>query len=222
MSEPKLRIAIIYMALALMCWMFAYLVGVGQNASGGNVNPNQGANLAPLRMGLGFGMTIMGIVLAIGAGFSLGNWIWYHWNERLEERKRALAITPTVELAREISRLRPDQTALLPTAKYQVEISMAVTEHGRIYFLKTPFLDVPLVWLDHYLNVLCSRTELYPIRRFGNDSKDQKYAQAFTAWATQAHLYLAFPANGPDPAQWMSPGARERVVEMIWGEEVGE
>jgi hypothetical protein len=59
--------------------------------------------------------------------------------------------------------------------------------------------------------------ELYPVSRFASDSMEQRYAQAFTAWVTQPHLYLAIPANGPKPALWSNPNARQRCVEFIWG-----
>jgi hypothetical protein len=160
---------------------------------------------------------LIGAVIA-WADYIAGRSIQHLWMVR-----RAMAVTPTVELARTIATLRPDQTILMPEARYSAEVGAAAGMNGPEHFLLTPFMNIPLEWLWDYLNERCTRIELYPVRRYASESMEQRYAQAFTAWATQPHLHLAIPANGPEPAKWVMSengmSARDRCIEMIWGVE---
>ncbi len=206
-DRPRLRYPIWYGCAALILSGTAYLVAVLP------------AKLSALQAVLVVITTAMGVWMLVMAGSTMIDY-WVHIrNMSLYEGQRAKAITPMAELAKAISVLRPDQTALLPEVRYGAEIGVSATERGREFFLITPFGLIPFNWLDQYINELCTRVELYPIRRFANDSKEQRLAQAFTAWVTQPYLHLAFPADGNKPASWVSPAARERCVEMIWGEE---
>lgn len=160
---------------------------------------------------------LIGAVIA-WADYMAGRSIQHLWMVR-----RAMAVTPTLELARVISTLRPDQTLILPEARYSAEVGIVPGLNGPEHFLLTPFMNVPLEWLADYLEDKCSRLELYPVRRYASESIEQRYAQAFTAWATQPHLHLAIPASGPDAAKWVvsesGRSGRDRCIEMIWGVE---
>lgn len=209
MNEFKLRYSIWYMCVCLGLWFGAFYIVLRQS----------GEELSQMAAAAVVGLVILGMVFGVGALVSLFNYIWKFANERMWEVRRAQAVTPALELARAISLLRPDQTQLLPQARYAAEVGVVPGLNSPEHFLITPFMNIPLAWVDEYVNEMCSRVELYPVRRFSSESVEQKYAQAFTAWVTQPHLHLAIPANGPDPAKWISPGARQRCVEMIWGEE---
>lgn len=214
MGEPRLRNVIWYCVGMIICGGMAFLIG-----------ENGDANFASLPAV--FAVTMVGMVILAGvfAAAAVVTFVDYRRfvaNERMFERKRWEAITPANELAKTIATLRPDQTMLLPQARFGAEIGVVGAASGPEYFLKTPYMDIPLTWLDEYINDLCSRVELYPVSRFASDSVEQRYAQAFTAWVTQAHLYLARPADGNKPAQWMNPYSRQRCVEWIWGKQDGD
>lgn len=201
---PRLKTTIWYVALMIVCWGGAYLISVLREAT-------------PVRSVFVVGLAALGFGFFLGAVFSLGNWAWYMANQRMWEVRRLEAVTPTLELARVVATLTPEQAILLPQARYAAEIGVVPGLNGPEHFLITPFMNIPLTWVDQYVNELCTRVELYPVRRFASDSLEQRYAQAFTAWVTQPHMHLAVPANGPDPAKWVSPAARQRCVELIWG-----
>lgn len=204
MGVPKLRTMVVYIVWTVACWGGAWLVKDLQNA------------LAPVGV---VGLAFVGTAFLVGAGIAGWNYLYWARNERKFEEARYKAITPAAELARVVATLRPDQTALLPQARYQAEIGTVAGGNGPEYYLLTPFMNIPLVWLDEYVNELCTSVEFYPVSRFASDSLEQRYAQAFTAWATQPHLYMAIGAEGNKPARWASPNARQRCVEMIWGKE---
>lgn len=168
-------------------------------------------------------LTGTAIGLLIGAVIAWADYVAERTLQHIWMARRAMAVTPTLELARVISTLRPDQTLILPEARYSAEIGVVPGLNGPEHFLLTPFMNIPLEWLADYLEEKCSRLELYPVRRYASDSTEQRYAQAFTAWVCQPHLHLAIPATGPDPAKWVvsesGRSGRDRCIEMIWGAE---
>lgn len=210
---PRLRTFVLYCVGMAACWVGAFLMA---DLGGGFEKLGMEE---PVRSVVVVGLAMVGVGMGVGSFVSLFDWVWYRANQRMWEVKRAHAVTPTLELARVIATLTPDQTALLPQARFGAEVGVVASKGKPEYYLLTPFMNIPLVWLDEYVNELCTRVELYPVSRFASDSLEQRYAQAFTAWVTQPHLYLAIPANGPKPAMWANPNARQRCVEFIWGVE---
>ena len=213
---PRLRTWVWYVGTLIACWAGAFLL-----AETGGGFEKLGMEEPARSVGV-VGLAMMGVGFGVGAFWTLVDWVWWRANMRSWEWRRLAAVTPTSELDRVVATLRPDQTALLPMARYGAEVGRVPGLAGPEQFLITPFMNIPLDWLWEYLNELCTRIELYPVRRFSSDSLEQRYAQAFTAWVTQPQMHLALPASGPDPAKWVSPGARERCVEMIWGKQEGE
>lgn len=208
---PRLRTWVFYVCMMIACFSGSFLLaGAGEGFDRLGMGE-------PVRTTGVVGLAMVGFGYGVAAFWALVNYVWYQANMRSWEVQRLKAVTPTSELARVLASLRPDQTALLPMARYGAEVGRVPGLSGPEHFLMTPFMNIPLDWLWEYLNVLCTRVELYPVRRFSSESMEQRYAQAFTAWVTQPHMHLAVPANGPDPAKWVSPGARDRCMEMIWG-----
>jgi hypothetical protein len=155
---------------------------------------------------------LLALITGGGAFMYLFNWIAHEWVRRLEEYRRAQAITPHLELVRVIQRMTPEQVKLVPPFNEREQLAITTTPDGPVFALVTSSGTVPLEFVEDFLRD-CGVTSLRPVREYQEGTPAREFAQMVTEWAV-AHKF-AVPAVGPHPARWINEHARGRAAAAI-------
>jgi hypothetical protein len=111
--------------------------------------------------------------------------------------KDAVIRTPASELARQI-RGQSDQAIELVSTITRSQIDLIPGEDGPDFYIRGTI--VPLTFVSDFLDA-CDAVHLYPIRSYGDGSRERAYAQAFTDYCVARGW--ALPSQSNEAARWV-------------------
>lgn len=158
------------------------------------------------------GVIGLAIVFFSAGGVLLVEYMAYRWLEIRGEYKHQEAISPTYLAIKAASQLTPEQAAAVNHRGGPAEIAMIDTREGVTFSLSTPTGLVPVEWIDDFIKH-SGFTELTPVRFYSDGTPGRAYAVAFTDWLVSRKF--ATPANGPNPARWLTDQSRAQVIELL-------
>lgn len=156
----------------------------------------------------GVGAVLMGASIASGI-----NWTVHQYWRRDVERRRALAVTPTLELVNAVSRLSPDQIGLVGLQNYRAVMELAGADGGPVYMLRTMQGPIPIDFVHRTLQK-ATPLGLPSIRQYSDGSPEREWARMFAAWCV-GEARLAIDAEGPYAARWLERGGRYKAATML-------
>ena len=196
-EDPRLRTPILLGVFAMLLLALAVYIQRG----------NPGAIVAVGLVG-GIGGILLGASLVSGL-----NWTVHEWWHRDVERRRALAVTPMLELIQAVSRLTPDQIGLVGLQNYRAVMELAGTDTGPVYMLRTFNGPVPLTFV-HSTILKSTPLGLPAIRQYADGTPEREWARMFARWCVD-EAHLAIDAEGPYAARWIERGGRWKAANML-------
>ena len=194
MDSPKLFSTVMLVLAAAVCLSLAYY------------------EQARLPGWLEFVLVLLGIVLMVVAIWTGIDWLAYHYNMRLMEWREAMAITPLLELAKEIKTMTPEQVLLLKAARMQVDVTP--NAQGPLVFASIigdrGETRVPIDFVEEFLTHPDARDGHLLATSFYSESAKRSWATAITTWVISEGI--ASPRGASEAAAWMVGGQQAALI----------
>lgn len=155
---------------------------------------------------------IIAAVSAIAAFFLGVEWMLTLRENMHRKRREADAITPTYLAAQAVRFLSPEALAVIPKWEHTLSVGHIVTPAGREDVLITTEAVLPFSFVHDFL-VRSSYTRLEKIGNYPGKTKEREFAQAMTAELCRKGY--ALPANGNEPALWLTAESRKRFADEL-------
>jgi hypothetical protein len=155
---------------------------------------------------------LVGLASGVSAFFLGLEWLLIDLVETHRKHKEAEAITPTYMAAQAVRFLSAEALAVIPHWEHMLRVGHLMGPAGASDFLITDTAVIPYNFISDFLG-RSSFTRLDKIGNYSDKTQGREYAQALTDELCKRGY--ALPANGREPALWLTGDSRARFAEEM-------